>query len=101
MEQMNMSLKVFRAGHANMFLSPVFRQVFSNITGAMVELYDTDGAQGAARAAGVGANYYANYDESFGGLKKLMQIEPDAKVMDEYRMRYLRWKDNLNQFLDQ
>jgi xylulokinase len=101
MEQMNMSLKVFRAGHANMFLSPVFRQVFSNITGAMVEIYDTDGAQGAARAAGVGANYYANYDESFGGLKKLMQIEPDAKVMDEYRMRYLRWKDNLNQFLDQ
>lgn len=100
MEQMDMSPGVFKAGNANMFLSPVFRQVFSNITGAAVEIYDTDGAQGAARASGVGAGYYAGYAESFRGLTKLMQVDPDKTVANEYRMMYLRWKDNLKKFLD-
>lgn len=96
MENMGISLKVFRAGHANMFLSPAFRQVFSNVTGAVVEIYDTDGAQGAARAAGVGAGFYTDYEESFRGLKKLMHIEPDAKAMEDYQMLYLRWKNQLD-----
>ncbi len=49
MQEMGMHVGVIRAGHANMFLSPLFRQTLADITGAMIELYDTDGAEGAAR----------------------------------------------------
>jgi xylulokinase len=100
-KDMGMEMKVFRAGNANMFLSPVFRKVFSDVTGGVLEIYDTDGAQGAARAAGVGVKYYANFDESFIGLKKIVQIEPDKTLKDDYNMMYLRWKDNLERFLNQ
>ncbi len=40
---------VIRAGNANMFLSSVFRETLASLTGATIELYDTDGAEGAAK----------------------------------------------------
>ena len=42
---------VIRAGAANLFLSPLFRQTLSTLTGARIELFNTDGALGAARGA--------------------------------------------------
>lgn len=100
MENMGMNAKVFRSGKANMFLSPVFREIFSNATGGIVEILDTDGAQGAARASGVGCGFYKSFNESFIGLKKIMQIEPDITLEEEYQKQYLHWKENLLHFLD-
>lgn len=40
---------VIRAGKANLFLSPLFCQTLATLTGARIELYNTDGALGAAR----------------------------------------------------
>ena len=48
--------------------------LFSNTTGATVELFNTDGAQGAARAAGLGAGIFKNEKEAFSGLKILQKI---------------------------
>ena len=46
MQEMGMTVDRIRAGHANMFLSPLFRQTLASITGAPIELYDTDGKMG-------------------------------------------------------
>lgn len=91
MKEMGMELNTVRAGHANMFLSPLFREAFSNITGAVVELYDTDGAQGAARGAGVGAGVYSNYAEAFTGLNSIQTINPDDKLKVQYQEAYENW----------
>lgn len=48
MQEMGMPLQVIRAGKANMFLSPVFRQTLASISGTIIELYNTDGSAGAA-----------------------------------------------------
>jgi hypothetical protein len=64
MRSMGMSTDVIRAGHANLFLSPVFRQTLATISGATIELYDTDGAAGAARGAAVGAGLYGSVKEA-------------------------------------
>ena len=42
MNNMGIETKTIRAGYANLFLSPIFRQTLSNITGATIELYNTD-----------------------------------------------------------
>ena len=86
-----MELKTVRAGHANMFLSPTFREAFCNITGARVELYNTDGAQGAARGAGVGAGVYNNFNEAFKGLKTIQTIEPNLSLLGAYDDAYNQW----------
>jgi xylulokinase len=91
MKDMGMELSTVRAGYANMFMSPVFREAFANITGASVELYNTDGAQGAARGAGVGAGIFSNYTEAFAGLKSLEVIDPNPTLSGAYEDAYSNW----------
>ena len=78
-----------------MFLSPLFRTVFATVTGAPVELYSTDGAQGAARGAGIGAGIFTSMDEAFEGLEKQEVIDPDSDLQTEYSELYQRWKETL------
>ncbi|MBR1547842.1 MAG: carbohydrate kinase, partial [Prevotella sp.] len=78
MQQMGMDIKNIHAGKANMFLSPLFRSTLAGVSGATIELYDTDGSVGAAKGAGIGAGIYKTADEAFASLEKLQVIEPDA-----------------------
>lgn len=96
MKEMGMTLNHVRAGLANMFLSDVFASAFANTTGCVVELYNTDGSIGAARAAGVGANVYHSFEESFSGMKVLKTIEPEREMLPAYQEYYERWKAGLN-----
>jgi len=96
MQQMGMSLKTIRAGKANMFLSPIFRDTLAGVTGATIELCDTDGSVGAARGAGMGAGIYADHREAFESLRKLQVIEPVAANQPAYREAYERWVKTLN-----
>ncbi len=93
MQQMGMELKTIRAGKANMFLSPIFRDTLAGVTGATIELCDTDGSVGAARGAGIGVGIYADHREAFASLKKLQVIEPVAKDVPAYREAYERWRE--------
>jgi len=92
MEQMGISIRKIHAGKANMFLSPLFREMLAGVTGAVIELYDTDGSVGAAKGAGIGAGIYKDNNEAFATLKKLAVIEPDEKKRDEYLNAYAEWK---------
>ena len=91
MKTVGVEAKNIRAGHANMFLSPLFREIFANTTGSTIELFDTDGASGAARGAGVGVGYYKNFSEAFVGLKRITTIEPDKKLQEQYSEAYQKW----------
>ena len=95
MEAMGMSVTNIHAGHANMFLSPVFRETLAGVTGATIELYDTDGSVGAAKGAGIGAGIYHDHNEAFATLEELDVIEPDTDKQQEYADAYARWKQCL------
>ena len=86
---------VIRAGNANMFLSPLFRKAFASVTGAAVELMETDGSIGAARGAGVGAGLYKDFKEAFAPLKSVETVEPDVENKDRYAQAYGEWKTKL------
>ena len=88
---MGVHVRKVRAGRANMFLSDLFAETFSTITGATVELFNTDGSQGAARGAGIGAGFYKSPAEAFAGLKTVKVIEPDANP-EPCREAYRRWE---------
>lgn len=95
MQGMGMELKKIHAGNANMFLSPIFRDTLAGVTGAVIELYDTDGSVGAAKGAGMGAGIYKNHDEAFATLEKLRVVEPSAADAARYQEAYERWKSLL------
>ncbi len=99
MQQMGMDIKKIHAGKANMFLSPLFRNTLAGVSGATIELYDTDGSVGAAKGAGIGAGIYKDHEEAFATLEKLQVIEPDAAHRAEYLAAYAAWKETLKKNL--
>ena len=96
MEQMGMEVKRIHAGCANMFLSPLFRQTLANVTGATINLYDTDGSIGAARGAGIGAGIYKSHREAFATLQQLDTIEPCKADIEATLEAYERWKSRID-----
>lgn len=97
MEKMGLPVRKIHAGHANMFLSPVFRDTLASVSGADILLLDTDGAAGAAKAAGIGAGIYKNNEEAFSSLEKIDEIHP-AKDRTPYLDAFERWKKTLETY---
>lgn len=95
MEQMGISIQKIHAGKANMFLSPLFREMLAGVTGSVIELYDTDGSVGAAKGAGIGAGIYKDNNEAFATLEKVEVIEPKLADREAYAGAYGRWKQCL------
>ena len=94
MQQMGLKVDKIHAGKANMFLSPIFRETLAGVSGATIELYDTDGSVGAAKGAGIGAGIYKDNREAFSTLERLAVILPSHQ--DEYRAAYEKWKTYIN-----
>ena len=99
MRQMGMDIHTIHAGRANMFKSALFRDTLSSISGAAIDVYKTDGADGAAKGAGMGIGFYRNSDEAFASLDLFAHVEPDMAHREEYLSAYARWKETLEQIL--
>jgi xylulokinase len=95
LQSMGVETSIIRAGQANMFLSPLFREAFVNAIGCPLELYETDGARGAALGAGVGAGIFTNYKDAFKNLKVISLEEVDNNKVDSYAKAYHLWKSKL------
>ena len=87
--------KRIRAGHANLFLSQTFREIFVNVTGLPLELYNTDGAAGAARGAALGSGFYSTPEEAFSNLERIAVIDPDPELVKTYGQLYNNWKKEI------
>lgn len=96
MSETGIGLKTIRAGDANMFMSDIFCSSLANVSGAKIELYDTDGALGAARGAGVGAEIFNSFESAFKTLEKKKVIEPDGTDLTD---SYKGWKSALKKMI--
>ena len=101
MKDLGLQPEVIRAGKANTFLNPVFRTSLATLTGARIELFDTDGSLGAARGAALGAGIYKDAREAFSTLSKLETVEPEASWTPALEEAYGRWKLEVESALKQ
>ena len=99
MKQMGLDIQHIHAGRANMFKSALFCDTLATVSGAMIDVYKTDGADGAAKGAGMGIGIYQNHDQAFATLECIAHIEPLTAQKDEYQAAYLRWKNLLEKEL--
>jgi xylulokinase len=97
MKPLGLEISKIRAGKANMFLSDLFCQTLAGVSGAGIDLYETDGSLGAARGAGYGAGVYGSLPEAFASLRKVGDVEPVAS--EAYQSAYAAWKQALEQKL--
>ena len=96
MEQMGLKVDKIHAGLANMFQSRIFRETLAGVSGATIELFNTDGSVGAAKGAGIGAGIYRNAQEAFATLERLEVVLPQHE--DAYRAAYEAWKAHLKSY---
>lgn len=94
MKAMGMDIRTIKAAHANMFLSPLFCHTLASVTGATIELYETDGSVGAAYGAGIGSGIYTDSDDAFKTLKHKGTIQPDTDTTP-YQQAYKLWVERL------
>lgn len=94
--EMGVNVSKVRAGNSNMFLSELFGEAFASVTEATLELYNTDGSQGAARGAGIGIGYYRSPAEAFVGLRTTRVVEPRREAVEKYKEAYGNWLKVLN-----
>jgi len=98
---LGMSAKVIRAGRANLFLSPLFKEIFVNTMDVPLELYETDGAAGAARGAALGCGAYNGLKQAFSTLALLEYFEPEKSRVARYGQIYDRWHSLLQNILNE
>ncbi len=97
LEELGLRPKLLRAGTGNLFLSPVFREALAGVTGLLIELYATDGAEGAARGAALGAAFYGSPSEAFRALELEAVVEPDPDRVPRYGEAYEIWAERLRE----
>jgi xylulokinase len=91
MGEMGMAPRSVRAAEANLFLSPLFRQMFADVTGAELQLVQTNGSLGAAigGAIGIGKTDQADW---LANLNPQCNVSPDSKRSQWYGDLYQNWK---------
>lgn len=95
MRENNIHPGVIRVSHSNMFLSPVFTDIFVNVTGVPVEQYAGDGSAGAARGAAIGAGLISA--DATSGTTAVKVTTPDKH--SPYSELYENWKHTLDQLI--
>ena len=100
MSQLGLEPSVIRAGTGNMFQSKLFSQIFVDVIGCELELYDTDGSMGAARGAGLGAGIYRSPEEAFQDLQKISVFGPSPESAGTYNGHYSSWKRGLEELIE-
>ncbi len=101
MREMGMEITRIKAGRANMFQSELFRSAFAAVSQAEIELYSTDGAEGAARGAGIGAGLFTQ-ESAFEGLEVLESFSRAnlrSAEAAEYDTAFEHWKQLLHRQL--
>ncbi len=76
LQELGLNVDVIRVGNDNMFQSKVFAKTISTLLNSRIEVVDTTGAVGAARAAGVATGIYANLEEALHDVKPGIIYEP-------------------------
>ena len=93
-----MDLSAIRAGNDNLFRSEIFSNTIATLVDTDINIIDTTGAVGAARAAGVSTGDFKTFDEAFSDNEHVMTYHP-LKDKKMYSEAYQNWKQDLeNQY---
>ena len=94
-----MEVKVIRTGNDNLFQSELFGESIATLIGYDIEVYNTTGAIGAARAMVISDNNYDKFNEFLTTNDHIKTYKPRVNK-EIYLKHYKKWEDTLNQLLN-
>lgn len=90
----NVAIKVIRAGNDNLFRSEIFAKTLATLIGYEIEIYNTTGAIGAARAAGLTDKDFERFGQNITNNDHVMTFKP-IENKTPYLEAYQNWKTEL------
>ena len=95
----NAKINVIRAGNDNLFRSEIFSNTVATLIGHEIEIYNTTGSVGAARACGLTEGDFEKFGNNITKNDHVMTFMP-LKNKEPYEMAYQHWKMELEQILN-
>ena len=95
----NAPISVLRAGNDNLFRSKIFANTVATLIGHEIEIYNTTGAFGAARASAILNGDIETFRKAITKNDHVMTFLP-LKNKSEYEDAYLRWKKDLERIVN-
>jgi xylulokinase len=86
--------QVIRAGNDNLFRSDIFSNTISTLIGQEIEIYNTTGAIGAARACKLHKGDFATFGKHIMDNDYVMGFKP-SKDKEAHDKAYTKWKKEL------
>lgn len=99
MKEMGMQVETIRVGNDNLFQSEVFSSTIATILDCRIEMLETTGAIGAARASAVGTGLAKSLTEVL-GRPKLIKAYTALPERSIYQTGYHLWKAELKKLLN-
>lgn len=90
----NAHIDVIRAGNDNLFRSEIFSDTVATLIGHEIEIYNTTGAVGAARAVGLQNGDYKKFGNQIMENNRELIFKP-KKEKENYVLAYEKWKKQL------
>lgn len=94
----NATIGVIRAGNDNLFRSEIFSNTVATLIGHEIEIYNTTGAVGAARAVGLTDGDFKKFGSGITTNDHVMTFMP-LKNKEPYETAYQNWKKELELIL--
>ena len=93
------NISSIKAGNDNLFRAEIFSKTIATLTNSQINIVETTGAVGAARAAAYAFGAFKNMGEATATDKVELTHEPEISA-EVYREAYLKWKKSLNEYLN-
>ena len=98
LEELGLKTNIIKVGNDNLFQSAIFSKTIANLLNCSIEIIDTTGAVGAARASGIGIGHFTNLEEAFQNNKVQFIYHPD-NPNGVYKQAYQVWFNDLNDLI--
>lgn len=98
LKKLGLDVQIIRVGNDNLFQSAVFSSTISNLIGSRIEIQETTGAAGAAKAAGIANGIYTSIRDAMGGNKTIQVYEP-TNVNGPAKDNYIKWEEDLERVM--
>lgn len=94
LENDDAKIKVIKAGNDNLFRAEIFSKTLATLIGYEIEIYNTTGAIGAARAAGLTDKNFERFGKNITDNDHVMTFKP-IENNTSYLDAYTNWKKEL------
>jgi xylulokinase len=98
LNELGVTPKNIRVGNDNLFQSPTFSNTLANLLDCSIQMVETTGAIGAAKASGIGIDHFTSISEAISNNRIIKEYVPTSN--ENYEAAYGDWKQCLDKLIE-